>query len=156
MINPKKIHKFAHICWRNNLPKIGEALSRINFLLTSCHIPPRVFVPESTTFKHFGCGVIINHKTQLGENIEIHPHVVIGQSVGPEGPSPLETIIISDNVLIGTGAKIIAKNRFVVAKSTIIGANAVLTKPIHDEGTILVGVPALPLKQGKGSRLRNR
>ncbi|MEE1896853.1 acetyltransferase [Flavobacterium rakeshii] len=52
-------------------------------------------------------------------------------------------VLISENVYVGTGAKII--NQLEIGKNTIVGAGAVVSKSLPENCTA-VGVPAKPIK----------
>lgn len=69
-----------------------------------------------------------------GNNVVISPGVVIG------GRSEhYEVPIIADDVLIGSGAKILGPVK--VGKNARVGANAVVLKDVP-EGATVVGIPA--------------
>jgi len=89
---------------------------------------------------HFG-GVYI--KAKIGENCTVAQQVVIGHKGGFSGGG---VPLLGDNVFVGTGAKIIGEVR--VGNNVKIGANAVVTKDISDNATV-VGVPAKVVKINK-------
>ena len=92
-----------------------------------------------------GPGLQINHGkivvgcySKIGANCKILSDVTIGianltddRHLAPK---------IGDNVIIGTGARILGN--IVVADNVVIGANAVVTKSIEEKGAIVVGIPA--------------
>jgi serine O-acetyltransferase len=104
-------------------------------------------------------GVYVGDKTQIGKGLRLpHPtSVVIGQglSIGTncriyqqvtisgaaESERNCDGLVprVGNNVILYPGAKIIGKGR--VGNNVIIGANAVVTKPFHDN-LVLAGVPA--------------
>lgn len=87
---------------------------------------------------HYG-SVIVNPKTRIGCNCTIHGNCCVG-SKGGEDVSPT----IGDNVDIGQNAQILGD--IYIANGVVIGAGAVVVKSCQKECSILVGIPAKPLK----------
>ena len=83
---------------------------------------------------HFG-NIIVNPNCQLGNNVTIMHEVTLGNDMRNDNCP-----IISDNVFIGVGAKIIGG--VYLAESIKVGANAVVTKSFYTENITLVGIPA--------------
>lgn len=79
--------------------------------------------------------IVINSKTQIGENCRIHQCVTIGSTSGT-----YDSAKIGNNVFIGAGACIIGGIE--IADDVAIGANAVVVKSITEPGTTWGGVPA--------------
>lgn len=79
--------------------------------------------------------IVINTKTQIGENCRIHQCVTIGSTSGTS-----DSAKIGNNVFIGAGACIIGGIE--IADDVAIGANAVVVKSITEPGTTWAGVPA--------------
>ena len=76
-------------------------------------------------------GITLSHNAKIGRNCTIFHQVTIGQGKGNGAP------IIGDNVMIGAGAKIIGEVR--IGNNVNVGANAVVTKNVPDNKTV-VGV----------------
>lgn len=76
-------------------------------------------------------GIIVHYKARFGENCRIYQQVTIGGKNGKAAE-------FGDNVIIGSGAKVIGG--VTVGNNVIIGANAVITKDVPDD-TIVVGAP---------------
>jgi serine O-acetyltransferase len=81
-------------------------------------------------------GVVINSQVRGGRNVVIEHGVTIGAE---KDTSP----VLGDDVFIGAGAKIIGGVR--IGSRVKIGANAVVTKDVPDDATV-VGVPARVVK----------
>lgn len=107
------------------------------------------------------CGVEIGKTSVIGKNCDIwHSGVVINGTIGSgcifhgnniignkgKGRSD-ETPTLGDNVDVGAGAVIIGKIR--IADNCIIGSNAVVTKDFLEEGSVIAGVPAKVIKNGR-------
>lgn len=84
---------------------------------------------------HFG-GVVVNGNAKIGANVNISQGVTIGvHNRGDRKGVP----VINDCVYIGPGAKIFGS--VTIGKSAAIGANAVVTKDVPENG-VAVGIPA--------------
>jgi|SRR5574344_1743527 serine O-acetyltransferase len=93
---------------------------------------PNCFGP-GLCISHLG-SIVVNPHCTIGKNCQIHEGVTIGI-----GRGELDVPTIGNNVVICSGAKIIGK--ISIADGTVIGANAVVTKSIVEEGT-WAGIPA--------------
>lgn len=80
-------------------------------------------------------GIFIAGKARIGKNVTIFQQV----SIAVRYPSESDAPVIGNNVLIGTGAKILGPIR--IGDNVKIGANAVVTKNVPDNCTV-VGNPA--------------
>lgn len=76
--------------------------------------------------------IIINSKAKIGKNCSISAGVTIGQAHDI-------TPVIYDNVELTIDSKVLGTE---VASHTVIGAGAVVVKPILDEYSVWAGVPA--------------
>ncbi len=113
------------------LPKICYAFNRIVF---SAVVPPGVQMGESVLLGYKGLGIVIHRRAVIGNRVNIGAHVTIGGR-----GKHYEVPVIEDDVMIGTGAKILGPVR--IGKGASIGANAVV---LHDvpAGATAVGIPA--------------
>lgn len=78
-------------------------------------------------------GIIINRTASIGRNVTIFHQVTIGVNEHHGRPDVAPTI--GDNVFIGAGAKIIGP--ITVGNNVRIGANAVVTKDVPDNATVV-------------------
>lgn len=104
-------------------------------ITTGIDIPEQTEVGKGLYIGHFG-GIFITGGAKIGENCNLSQGVTIG--FGGRGENAGYPVI-GDRVYIAAGAKIIGKVR--VGNDVAIGANAVVTKDIPDNG-VAVGVPA--------------
>jgi serine O-acetyltransferase len=82
--------------------------------------------------------------TEIGDHVKIYPGVNIGRADIhiPIERSHFKGIIISDDVILASGAKVLGKEgKLVVGRGTVVGANAVLLSSTGDL-EIWAGVPA--------------
>ncbi len=82
--------------------------------------------------------VTINLACTLGHDAIIKSYSSLMPSVNVSGE-----VVIEEGVFVGTGVKIV--NQMIIGKNSIIGAGAVISKPIPENCTA-VGIPAKPLK----------
>ena len=98
-------------------------------------IPRGTKIDEGFYIGHFGT-IVVSVKCIIGKNCNISQGVTIGYgSRGKNKGYP----VIGDNCYIGPGAKLIGS--IIIGNNVAIGANAVVTKDILDNG-VAVGVPA--------------
>ncbi len=87
-----------------------------------------------------GGSIVVNPGVRAGENCVLHG----ANCIGNKGATK-EVPVLGDNVELGFGAVIIGGVR--IASNTVIGANAVVNRPIEIEGGTFVGVPAKKVRK---------
>lgn len=107
--------------------------SKMSYNFTTS-VPINVCGP-GLSIAHFGT-LYINSNSKIGKNLRIQSGVTIGGSYSTPNKFP----VLGDNVYIGTGAKILGG--VTIANNVAIGANAVVTHDITEEGVTWAGVPA--------------
>lgn len=113
------------------LPKLCYAFNRIVF---SAVVPPGVQMGEGVLLGYKGLGIIIHRRAVIGNNVLVGAHVTIG------GRGEFHDVpVIEDDVMIGTGAKILGPVR--IGRGARIGANAVVVKDVPP-GATATGIPA--------------
>lgn len=126
------LYRLASSCSRYKvLLPIALLLQHLNRIYNGCVIGVKSQFGPGFVIMH-PIGVVINSKVNGAENITIESGVVIGDE---KGKSP----VISKNVFIGSGAKVIGG--LIVGENVKIGANAVVVKDVPNNCTAL-GVPA--------------
>ena len=132
--NIYSIHKFGYYCKQHNIPVIPQLLAIIKkFFFPACDIPFTTKIGDGACFPHRAIGVVIHGGASIGKNAKIESCVTIGGAHGKGVPT------IGDNVLIGTGARIVGG--VYVGNDVIVGAGAVVVKDVPD-GVVVAGVPA--------------
>ena len=107
-------------------------------------IPLSVEIGPGFLLHHGGMGVVIHPKTVIGARVSIYPGVTLGRAdvYRPATASRFAGIVVADNVLLGSGAKILCDDGIlIIGHGTVIGANAVLTQSTG-ENEIWAGIPA--------------
>ncbi len=113
-------------------------LRRLTLYLHSSFVPFEAEIGEGTELGYGGMGVVIHPDARIGRGVFIAPQVTIGGRSGLPGvPS------IGDDVLIGTGAKVLGPIR--IGARSVIGANAVVVRDVP-EGAVVAGAPARQLR----------
>lgn len=108
-------------------------------LICQCEIPAECYIGKNIDFPHGTNGVFIHWKARIGDNVKIYHQVTIGVAKKDQDPP-----IISNNVYIGAGAKIVGQIR--IGENVNIGANSVVVKDIPSNSTV-VGVPGKILEK---------
>jgi len=128
------LHRRASWCRRHGLHWLARFISHIGRFLTGIEIHPAAVLGPGLFIDH-GMGVVIGETAEVGENVSILQGVTLGgTSVKREKRHPT----IGDNVVIGSGAKIIGA--FTIGAGSRIGAGSVVVREVP-ENCVVVGVP---------------
>lgn len=126
--------------YRMGLKPVAWMLKGINFTLFHAVLPFQCEVERDIQLMHQALGIVVHPNVSIGHGVRIYNHVTIGSDavIGSE-----YRITIEDGVVIGTGAKIIAKREqsIRIGAGAKIGANAVVLDDVPP-GATAVGVPA--------------
>lgn len=98
-------------------------------------IPFRTNIAKGFYIGHFSC-IVVSPDAIIGKNVNISQGVTIGKTTRGKNAG---AAIISDEVYIGPGAKIVGAVK--IGKNVAIGANAVVTRDVPDNA-VVGGVPA--------------
>jgi serine O-acetyltransferase len=128
------IFRRAHMLHRWRVPVIPRVLYVLNRLLFAVVLPPSVQVGRDVVFAYSGLGTVIHARARIGARVQIGSCGTVGGRSGL-----MKVPVIEDDVLIGTGAKILGP--VVIGRGARIGANAVVLTDVP-EGLTFVGVPA--------------
>ncbi|MBE3593264.1 MAG: serine O-acetyltransferase [Thermoanaerobacter sp.] len=134
------LHRIAHYLHKKGLILIPRLISQFNRFLTGIEIHPGAKIGRRFFIDH-GMGVVIGETTEIGDNVTIYQGVTLG-GTGKEKGKRHPTI--KDNVVIGSGAKVLGP--IVVGENSKIGAGAVVLKDVPPNSTV-VGVPAHCVKK---------
>jgi len=128
---------------------VPKLLKGLNFVLFRCILPYEAGLDGDVQLDHYALGVVIHPNVRIGRNVRIYHQVTLASEtwIGSE-----HLIIIGDDVLLGAGAKIIARGdrTLRIGNGASVGANAVVTGDVAD-GEIVVGVPARPVTRPPAS-----
>ena len=128
-------HRLAHWCYRHNLKFLARAISQRSRRRTGIEIHPGATIGRRLVIDH-GMGIVIGETAEIGDDCLIYHDVTLGgtgKDVGKRHPT------IGNNVLIGTGAKVLGPIK--VGDNSRIAANSVVLREIPEDSTA-VGIPA--------------
>lgn len=127
-------HRIAHWLWNKKFYLSARILAQFSRFMTGIEIHPGAKIGRRIFIDH-GMGVVIGETAEVGDDVTIYHGVTLGgTSLKKEKRHPT----IGNNVVIGTGAKILGPFR--VGDRVRVGANSVVIKEVPDDATV-VGVP---------------
>jgi serine O-acetyltransferase len=127
-------------------PLIGR-LAYLSLKLLGAEIPRSVEIGEGFLLHHGGFGVVIHPRCRIGKRVGIYPGVTLGRADihRPMNQSAFEGIIVEDDVILASGAKVLCKEGVLtLGHGTIVGANAVLFESTG-ANEVWGGIPARKL-----------
>jgi serine O-acetyltransferase len=133
-------YRIAHFLYRLHLFFLARFLSQIARLTTGIEIHPGALIGKKFFIDH-GMGVVVGETTIIGDDVLLYQGVTLG-GTGLEKGKRHPTI--GNNVVIGTGAKVLGN--ITIGENSYIGANAVVIKDVPANSTV-VGVPGRVTKQ---------
>ena len=135
-------HKIANFFAIAKFDLIARIISQFSRFLTGIEIHPKAKIGKNLFIDH-GMGVVIGETSDIGDNVTIYHMATLG-GISPSINSDKQREIkrhptLQDNVVIGSGAQVLGP--ITVGKNAKIGANAVVTKDVPENG-VMVGIPA--------------
>jgi serine O-acetyltransferase len=133
-------HRITHVLWNMHIPLLPRYISQLGRFFTGIEIHPGARIGKEFFIDH-GMGVVIGETAIIGDNVLLYQGVTLG-GTGKERGKRHPTI--GDNVVIGTGAKVLGN--ITIGDNSYIGANAVVIKDVPANSTV-VGVPGRITRQ---------
>ncbi len=127
-------HRIAHWFWTQKLLFSARLISHLSRFLTGIEIHPGAKIGHRFFIDH-GMGVVIGETTDIGNDVLMYQGVVLG---GTSLEKKKRHPTIGNNVVIGTGAKILGPIK--IGDGAKIGAGSVVIKPVP-QGSTVVGIP---------------
>lgn len=130
-------YRLAHLLWTKHraLRLPARIISQTVRALTGVEIHPGAVIGRRLFIDH-GMGVVIGETAEVGEDVTIfHGTTLGGTSMRPGKRHPT----VGNNVIIGTGAKVLGPIH--IGDGAKIGANAVVVRDVP-ANNIAVGIPA--------------
>ena len=125
------------------LARVGSHIAR---WLTGIEIHPGAKIGRRFFIDH-GMGVVIGETAEIGDDCTLYHGVTLGGTSWQKGK---RHPTLMNNVVVGAGAKVLGP--ITVSSGVRIGSNAVITKDVPEDGTV-VGVPGrLVRKQEKSDK----
>lgn len=128
------LHRFAHWLWCKRLFWLGRFVSNVSRWLTGIEIHPGAQIGRRFFIDH-GMGVVIGETAVIGDDVTLYQGVTLGGTSWNKGK---RHPTLGDGVVVGAGAKVLGP--FEVGSNAKIGSNAVVTKAVPAEATV-VGIP---------------
>ena len=128
-------YRIAHWFYRHRCFFIARAISQWSKMWTGIEIHPGAQIGRRLVIDH-GMGIVIGETAEIGDDCLIYHGVTLGgtgKDVGKRHPT------IGNNVLIGTGAKVLGPLK--IGDNSRVAANSVVLRDIPPDSTA-VGVPA--------------
>ena len=122
--------------WRVNLKILSILLYQMSKFVVNCDISPEATIGPGFVVRH-ASDIVIGPRVIIGDNCVVFNGVTIGNKDVRSVENHMATI--RDNVIIGTGAKILGAVE--IGDSCIIGANSVVVTSFCN-GQTIAGVPA--------------
>ena len=130
-----RAHRRAHWCYEHGLFFLARWISQAARRRTGIEIHPGAQIGRRLVIDH-GMGVVIGETAEIGDDCLIYHGVTLG---GTGKDSGKRHPTIGNNVLIGTGAKVLGP--FKVGDNSRIAANSVVLSEVPPNCTA-VGIPA--------------
>jgi len=127
-------HRTSRWLWRHRVRLPARALAELTRALTGVDIHPGAALSPGVFIDH-ATGVVIGETAEVGADVTIYQGVTLGGTSLDKGK---RHPTVGDRVIIGAGAKILGP--IAIGHDSIIGANAVVVKPVPP-GSVVVGVP---------------
>ncbi len=125
----------AHWFWSHGLKFLARGISQSARRRTGIEIHPGATIGHRLVIDH-GMGVVIGETAELGDDVLLYQGVTLGGTGKDQGK---RHPTIGNNVLIGSGAKVLGPFR--VGDNSRIAAGAVVLSEVPPNATA-VGVPA--------------
>ena len=136
------MHRIANFFAIAKFDLVARIISQFSRFMTGIEIHPKAKIGKNLFIDH-GMGVVIGETSDIGDNVTIYHMATLG-GISPSINSDNQREIkrhptLQDNVVIGSGAQVLGP--ITVGKNAKIGANAVVTKDVPENG-VMVGIPA--------------
>ena len=130
------LYRAMKFCQNHYLGGVSKIIYYLIQLMFNCVIPPQVEIGKGTKIAH-GVGIVLHHRTIIGQNCTIMQNVTVGRS----------QVIIGNNVLLGAGCVVLGPCR--IGNNVKIGANTVVNFDVPNDCTV-VGIKGhIIQKQGE-------
>lgn len=134
------IHRGSHWLWKKEWKWTARMLSTFSRWLTGVEIHPGATIGRRFFIDH-GMGVVIGETAEIGDDVTLYHGVTLGGTSWNKGK---RHPTLEDGVVVGAGAKILGP--FTVSAGAKIGSNAVVTKAVPADATV-VGIPGRIVKK---------
>ena len=133
-------HRIAHFLFKHHWFLLARIISNFSRFMTGIEIHPGAHIGKRFFIDH-GMGIVIGETAEVGDDVTLFHGVTLGGTGKDQGK---RHPTIGNNVVIGTGAKILGPIH--VGDHAKVGANAVVLKDVPSRHSA-VGIPAVPVPQ---------
>jgi serine O-acetyltransferase len=138
-------YRLSHWFWVQGMYFLGRLISHVGRFFTGVEIHPGAQIGRRFFIDH-GMGVVIGETSEVGNDVTLYHGVTLG---GTTWKKVKRHPTIGDNVVIGTGAKVLGP--VTIGENTKIGANSVVVTEIPPN-SIVVGIPGKVVFRAEGER----
>src|SRR5688500_15218719 len=134
------MHRIGHWLYGGRLYFLARVVNHLARFLTAIDIHPgakigrRFFIDHGFT--------VIGETAEIGDDVTIYQNVTLGGTNPSTGVGGKRHPTLRNGVVIGSGAQVLGP--VVVGEGAKVGANAVVTKDVDPDST-MVGIPARPV-----------
>lgn len=128
------LYRINHQIWKRQYLLLARWLSQVARFLTGIEIHPGAEIGHRLFVDH-GVGVVIGETSGVGDDVTLYQGVTLG-GAGKEQGKRHPTI--GDNVVIGSGAKVLGN--ITVGRNCRVSAGSVVLRSVPEDSTV-VGVP---------------
>ncbi len=137
--------RISHWFWLRKMFFAGRFVSQVGRFFTGIEIHPGATIGRKFFIDH-GMGVVIGETAEIGDNVTLYHGVTLG---GTTWKKVKRHPTIGNNVVVGTGAKILGPVK--IGDNTRIGANSVVVSEIPSN-SIVVGIPGKVVFRVEGEK----
>ena len=141
-------YRFNHWLWGLGMKFIARSLSQIARWVTGIEIHPAAIIGKRFFIDH-GMGVVIGETSEVGDNVFVYQGVTLGGLATKKGK---RHPTVSDNVVIGAGAKVLGPIK--IGCNTKIGSGSVVLQNVPEYSTV-IGVPGRVVFSGISSEMED-
>ena len=138
-------YRIAHWFWLRRRYILGRLTSHVGRFFTGIEIHPGAIIGKAFFIDH-GMGVVIGETAEIGDNVTLYHGVTLGGTTWQKGK---RHPTIGNNVVVGTGAKILGP--ITIGDNTRVGANSVVVSDIPSN-SVVVGIPGKVVFRVEGDR----
>ncbi len=140
-----RFFRISHWFWARKMFFTGRFISQMGRFFTGIEIHPGTTIGRRFFIDH-GMGVVIGETAEIGDNVTLYHGVTLG---GTTWKKVKRHPTIGNNVVVGTGAKILGPVK--IGDNTRIGANSVVVSEIPSN-SIVVGIPGKVVFRVEGEK----
>jgi serine O-acetyltransferase len=141
-------YRITHWLWKIGLKFTARALSQLSRWFTGIEIHPAAIIGKRFFIDH-GMGVVIGETSEIGDNVFVYQAVTLGGLATKRGK---RHPTISENVVIGAGAKVLGPIK--IGCNTKIGSGSVVLQDVPEYSTV-IGVPGRVVFSGISADLED-